>query len=446
MLPPQNIIVVPYNPKWPEYFREEALHLQKNLGEDIAKEIHHIGSTAIPNMPAKPVIDILVECDDISLIEIIKIKLQPLGYTKISGHIVPHHSYFTKRYDAAEDITYHLHLRERGDAQVKRNINFRDYLIHHPTDAKAYAALKLKLAKLYKEDRLSYVYGKDELVQAIDAKAKLWSKRRKEFLPQNRGPEFKLWTKERIIKAAETNFNIHFTHFAQYIPTIELVRKAEFTLVNCNLADEAFNVVLQANFTSENAITTINLITKYFVEKKVPFTWWLCPYDQPQNLMVLLTQQNFYNIGNHDLMYLDLDDFDIAKVTIPAELTIRPVVNKNMFTEYAKILPTTKDSSAKYFSQLAAIATSEDPFEYFVGYVNDKPVVRGMICYFAGVAGFYDLATSLKYRNKGYTAVMENFLLQRSKDLGYHVAIFQAEDFKKTDEKHNNNGLIMLAR
>ena len=72
--------------------------------------------------------------------------------------------------------------------------------------------------------------------------------------------------------------------------------------------------------------------------------------------------------------------------------------------------------------------TEDDPIEYYVGYVNGKPVVRGLSCYFAQVCGLHWLSTSPLERNKGYGTAMQQYRLKRAKDHGYHVAVLQASE------------------
>jgi GrpB-like predicted nucleotidyltransferase (UPF0157 family) len=136
-------------------------------------------------MPAKPVIDMMLVCENMDVIDDITQKLNGLNYYNIRRQIIPHCSFFVRRQD--KQISFHLHIHERGSPQVKRHVNFRDYVITHPLDAERYAELKIKLAAQFKEDMNSYVFGKDKLVQEIDTKAKLWPKRKRNFLPPNTG-------------------------------------------------------------------------------------------------------------------------------------------------------------------------------------------------------------------------------------------------------------------
>src|SRR5687768_12128363 len=118
-----KIVVIAYDPCWPEEYIKESQVIKNALAEYL-RMIHHIGSTSIPNMPAKPVIDMILEIENIDDIDLISKKLYALGYADLSRQIIPHRSFFTYRID--ENISFHLHLYERGDPQVKRHVIFKD--------------------------------------------------------------------------------------------------------------------------------------------------------------------------------------------------------------------------------------------------------------------------------------------------------------------------------
>jgi len=247
---PYKVAVVPYDIDWPNLFKDEAYRIQKALGECL-NEIYHIGSTSIPGMPAKPAIDMMLVLDNVDDIPFISEKLTQLDYDAIRRQMIPHVSFFTKRQDSK--IQFHLHLHERGSPQIRRHVNFKDYVIQHLDVAHDYAQLKIQLTAQYADNAYAYVSGKDKLVQEIDAKAKLWAGRKRDYLPQSTGSMAKDWSYEKLVKAMEANLNVHMTHFAQYLNQVELVRVPGFTMVNSRLADDTFNYAIDADFSSSNA-------------------------------------------------------------------------------------------------------------------------------------------------------------------------------------------------
>lgn len=167
----RKIEVVDYDVNWSEKFKEEAIKIKEALGENVIG-IHHIGSTAIPRIKAKPVIDVLVEVADIEIVDKRNGDMIELDYEALGEHGIKNRRYFRK---GGNNRTHHVHVFQTGNSEIARHINFRDYMIAHPQDAKAYSELKERLAKEYTYDSLSYVAGKNDFVREIDEKARIWS-------------------------------------------------------------------------------------------------------------------------------------------------------------------------------------------------------------------------------------------------------------------------------
>ncbi len=163
------IILTAPDPRWNDWYAQEEAFLRSVLPEKFAAGIHHIGSTSIPGIWAKPIVDVLVEaalgadlsCADEALVR--------AGYRCMSRGT--ERFSFNKGYTEqgfAEKV-FHLHLVHAGE---QPEILFRDYLRSHPDDAKAYEALKLSLWKPYEHDRDGYTNAKTDFVQAILDKAR----------------------------------------------------------------------------------------------------------------------------------------------------------------------------------------------------------------------------------------------------------------------------------
>jgi GrpB-like predicted nucleotidyltransferase (UPF0157 family) len=170
----RKVEVVPHNPRWRDAFEAEAKHVGAALGENVVA-VHHIGSTAIPNIYAKPVIDMLVEVRDITEVDGRNSAMESLGYEVMGEFGIPGRRYFRK--DNREGIrTHQIHAFEIGSAEVERHLSFRDYLITHPEDAQRYSELKRKLAEEHPQSIDGYMDGKDGFIKEIDRKASQWRK------------------------------------------------------------------------------------------------------------------------------------------------------------------------------------------------------------------------------------------------------------------------------
>jgi len=168
----RKVEVVPHNPEWRAVFEEEAGLIAAALGANAAA-IHHIGSTSVPNIYAKPVIDLLIEVGDITELDKQSSAMESLGYEVMGEFGIPGRRYFRK--DAPGGIrTHQIHAFERGSAEAGRHLAFRDYLTAHPADALEYSELKRKLAEEHPHDLDAYMDGKDGFIEEIDRRAAQW--------------------------------------------------------------------------------------------------------------------------------------------------------------------------------------------------------------------------------------------------------------------------------
>jgi GrpB-like predicted nucleotidyltransferase (UPF0157 family) len=164
--------VVSYNSNWKKMYKEESEKI-KNVLSDIIIDIHHIGSTAIPGIKAKPVVDILVEVEDIEGVNQYNHKMKELGYEAMGEYGIPKRRFFRK---GGNNRTHHIHVFQLGNKEIERHINFKEYLIAHPKKAREYSKLKEKLANKYNYDVENYTNSKSDFIKEIDKKAKLWGK------------------------------------------------------------------------------------------------------------------------------------------------------------------------------------------------------------------------------------------------------------------------------
>jgi GrpB-like predicted nucleotidyltransferase (UPF0157 family) len=168
----RKVEVVSYSIEWPARFEEESHRIRSIFGSEIIA-IHHIGSTAVPNLSAKPVIDIMPVVKNIERVDdynhaMINLGYEPRGENGLSGR-----RYFQKGEDQR---THHVHIYEKDNSDIDRHLVFRDYLRSHPEEAINYGSLKEGLAKEFPYDITSYIEGKEALVLEIEQKAMVWSK------------------------------------------------------------------------------------------------------------------------------------------------------------------------------------------------------------------------------------------------------------------------------
>jgi len=169
------IEVVPYDPRWRVLFERVAGELVEVFGEEIVA-IHHVGSTAIPNISAKPIIDVLVEVRSIERIDEFNPEMAERGYLPKGEFGIRGRRFFIKGDE--EQRTHHIHVFQTGNPELERHIAFRDYMIAHPEEAKAYSRLKQELVRRFPHDIEGYMAGKDEFIKKIERKAQVWKNKR----------------------------------------------------------------------------------------------------------------------------------------------------------------------------------------------------------------------------------------------------------------------------
>ncbi|GAB3792381.1 GrpB family protein [Virgibacillus kimchii] len=166
----RKVEVCPYNKKWSLQFTEEAVKILNIFQEEITA-IHHIGSTAVPGLKAKPVIDTMPVVKDIGMVEQYYTEMEGLGYEPKGEHGILGRRFFMK---GGTQRTHHVHFFEEGSDHIERHVAFRDYLREHPDAKQKYGDLKESLAKQFPYDMEAYINGKASLVKEIEAKALKW--------------------------------------------------------------------------------------------------------------------------------------------------------------------------------------------------------------------------------------------------------------------------------
>lgn len=167
----RTIVVVPYDPNWPLQFEAAAAALRPVFGDNLIA-LHHIGSTSVPGLAAKPTLDLLGVVKSLALVTEKRSVFESLGYQARGAYGIEGREFFVK---GAPNPTHHLHVYEEGNVEILRHLAFRDYLRAHPDVAAEYAALKSKLAALYTLDPVSYQDGKNDWIRRVERQALDWT-------------------------------------------------------------------------------------------------------------------------------------------------------------------------------------------------------------------------------------------------------------------------------
>ena len=174
----EKVDIVPYDPNWVQSFLQEKGHLFSCLPNEMIRRIEHFGSTAVPGLAAKPIVDMLVEVTDL---EETRVRIAPVlelqGYDYFwrpthGDDGPPFYAWFIKREPKTGVRTHHIHMVEGGFTGHWDRLLFRDYLIEHSDVAKEYGDLKSRLAKGFSKDRVGYTQAKSEFIVEVTERAK----------------------------------------------------------------------------------------------------------------------------------------------------------------------------------------------------------------------------------------------------------------------------------
>jgi GrpB-like predicted nucleotidyltransferase (UPF0157 family) len=167
-----EVEIVDYDPRWPLLFDEEAGRLRAVLDPSLVVGLEHFGSTAIPGLPAKPIIDILVAVRSLAAAQGTFVEaLRGLDYIYWADNPKKDRMFFVKGMPPfGSKRSHHVHVTE-PQGEMWQRLAFRDYLRTHPEEAETYGRLKRRLAGEHRSDREAYTVAKSAYVESVMLKA-----------------------------------------------------------------------------------------------------------------------------------------------------------------------------------------------------------------------------------------------------------------------------------
>ncbi len=181
--PGEHIEVVEYRAEWPHVFEREAAAILAACRPYIT-EVHHIGSTSVPGLAAKPILDVLpVAAGPAEALEAVP-RMKALGYRYRGENGIAGRFYFDRVVDGR--TVMHVHMFPAGHLEVRRHLLFRDHLRDHPAVAREYQRLKRELAVRYRDDRRTYTDSKAAFITGVIDAAQRGAGRRRNAAPCRR--------------------------------------------------------------------------------------------------------------------------------------------------------------------------------------------------------------------------------------------------------------------
>jgi len=159
----KTVELLEYNSEWPAMFENAAAEI-KSILQDNLLEVHHIGSTSIPNIYAKPMVDVLPIVKNLSLVDSLNRKFEALGYVCMGEYGIPGRRYYWK---TKTNRTHNIHLFEQGSPEILAYLAFKEFMLAHDDYAQAYSLIKRNLAEVFSQDIENYVNGKASFIQMI---------------------------------------------------------------------------------------------------------------------------------------------------------------------------------------------------------------------------------------------------------------------------------------
>jgi GrpB-like predicted nucleotidyltransferase (UPF0157 family) len=171
---PSRYTFADYSPDWPPEFEREAGRLRALLGEELVA-VHHVGSTSVPGLAAKPIIDLLPLVRAIAAVDDYTPRLREAGYRDWGEYGLPGRRLFTR--DRGEDRTHNVHVYQFDNPDVERHLAFCAYLRHHEPARREYEALKRAVYEQHPADIQAYNDGKNGWIKRLEPVAVEWYRR-----------------------------------------------------------------------------------------------------------------------------------------------------------------------------------------------------------------------------------------------------------------------------
>lgn len=159
-----KVVLSPYSENWISLFELEY-RLLKDRFNQVFHNLYHMGSTSVPNLTSKPIIDILAEVHSVKQLDMLELKFMELGYEVKGENGIVNRRYYVKRKDGIRAI--HLHCYEKGNPEIGRHLKFKHILLVDRNILLEYEKLKIDLVAKYKDDRLKYTEAKSKFIQKV---------------------------------------------------------------------------------------------------------------------------------------------------------------------------------------------------------------------------------------------------------------------------------------
>ncbi|GAA3986332.1 hypothetical protein GCM10022247_00870 [Allokutzneria multivorans] len=233
-----------------------------------------------------------------------------------------------------------------------------------------------------------------------------------------------------LADALGRNHAEHAAHLLRGTPGARVDEPGDVLVADSGLADDTFNMVINARFPEETADERIAEVVAS-LPKGRPFTWWVGPNSLPTDLSERLAEAGFPPVPEvESAMWFQVSE--LAE-TRPTDLEIVKVGTEGQLADFAAVLAPLwtppSPTVPEFYAMVAERALRPDcPARFFVGYRDGEPVATAEVFLSAGVAGIYNIATAVEHRRRGYAAALTSAVLAEAANAGYGAAVLQASE------------------
>ena len=444
-------IILDFNPEWIQEYKKGVERL-KRLGLPGVVAIYHIGSTSI-KMKARPIIDILMVCKSGAEVDQSISILLTNGFNEMDdgGVLGLRRLCFPAR---VSTLQIHLHLFPDGNPHIARYLLFRNYLRTHKDVTEQYENAKVEASNA--RAPLTALDAKQRFIKYID---RLALDSHTGPLPHWNPPEERLTLSMNVdaIRLAITdNLYLEMTFLSYFLNKYELLYIGDASILVSDLDSDLYNFVVRANMSEHIELKARNIL-QVFAARRTPFSWWIGPCDHPEDLAPRLLPLGLHQKAICYGMYVDLfsgissNDF-LEDNTITTNndfknnnnnnndnnnqaseyiLDIREVRSHDHLSDFDRVHVdaglATGAFQSLYVQCPVRLLANDSPLQGYVGYLQDIPVVTGLLVLHAGVAGMYHIATVASEMHKGHGECMIRHLFTQARSKGYRYGCILVE-------------------
>ncbi|RPI15533.1 MAG: hypothetical protein EHM58_14000 [Ignavibacteriae bacterium] len=387
-----KVKLVEYNPDWVKLFNEEKAIIKKAL-TSLNTRIEHIGSTSVPALGAKPIVDILLGVRSESDLNALIPLMTGIGYEYRNNfeHVMPYRRYFTK------PGNFHVHSVVVTGEFWKRHITFRDYLRTHDETRDEYFKVKKNLSDKEWDDSNDYAYAKTEFIQGIEKKAKEYISGKIE------------------ITEAEALTDIYYNMPADIAKQNDI----EFLYANKVLAMKSgkipaiiVNRIIGLGINNEVTPDDLHNLFNFYKNHPNPVNISLAPYTKPENLKEILIKKGFPNRENWNKFYRNCEPVPEAETSLKVA-----EINEDYADDFAEIVVKVFNNPPELKYNASKLVGRKN-WHHYLAFENSKPVAAGSV-YINGDTAWFGMATTLpECRNKGAQSAIIAKRINKAHELG----------------------------